>query len=41
MTDDNDYEFFRLRKEGKTYVSKILTWNARDETGFPAGFPSP
>lgn len=31
MTDD--YEFFRLRKEGKAYVSKLFTWNDRDEVG--------
>ncbi|MBX5132706.1 DUF4263 domain-containing protein [Rhizobium lentis] len=31
MIDDNDYEFFRLRKEGKTYISKIFTWNAQEE----------
>lgn len=31
MSDDNDYEFFRLRKEGKTYISKVFTWNARDQ----------
>lgn len=31
MSDESDYEFFRLRKEGKTYISKVFTYNARDD----------
>lgn len=29
MSDD-DYEFFKLRKEGKTYISKVFTYGAHD-----------
>ncbi|MBD58526.1 MAG: hypothetical protein CL808_00155 [Citromicrobium sp.] len=30
MSDSEDRSFFELRKEGKTYVSKVFTYNARD-----------
>lgn len=26
----NDYEFFKFRKEAKTCISKLLTWNGKD-----------
>src|ERR1700682_1952768 len=28
MSDPSEYEFFRLRKEAKTYISKVFTFNA-------------
>lgn len=30
MSDTEDQSFFALRKEGKTYISKVFTYNARD-----------
>ena len=30
MSESEDRSFFELRKEGKTYVSKVFTYNARD-----------
>ncbi len=29
----DDYEFFKLRKEAKTYISKLFTWNETDTVG--------
>jgi hypothetical protein len=29
MSDQNDFEFFTLRKQAKTYISKVFTYNAR------------
>jgi len=31
--DDDDLKYFNLRKEGKTYFSKLFTWSASDEEG--------
>lgn len=31
MSDESDYEFFRLRKDGKTYISKLFNYNAHDD----------
>lgn len=28
MSDENEYDFFRLRKDAKTYISKVFTFNA-------------
>ena len=33
MSDVEDYEYFKLRKEGKTYISKLFFWNERDTEG--------
>ena len=33
MNGESDYDFFKLRKEAKTYISKLFTWNARDTDG--------
>lgn len=30
MSDENDYEFFKLRKQGKTYISKVFSFDARN-----------
>lgn len=30
MTDDADYSYFQMRKEGKTYISKVFTYDARN-----------
>lgn len=30
MSNDSEYEFFKLRKQGKTYISKVFDFNARD-----------
>ncbi len=27
MSDENDYDFFKLRKQAKTYISKVFTFN--------------
>jgi hypothetical protein len=27
MSDQSEYEFFQLRKEAKTYISKVFTFN--------------
>ncbi len=29
MSDD-DYDYFRMRKEGKTYISKVFSFNAHN-----------
>lgn len=29
----DDYDFFKLRKEAKTYISKLFTWNEKDNVG--------
>lgn len=29
MSDQSDYEFFKLRKQGKTYISKVFTFGAQ------------
>lgn len=29
MTDQSDYDFFKLRKQAKTYISKVFTYNER------------
>lgn len=33
MSLEDDKKFFELRKEGKTYISKLFTWNVKDEVG--------
>lgn len=33
MSDETDYEYFKLRQEGKTYVSKLFQWGAQDTEG--------
>lgn len=33
MAHDDDHKYFELRKEGKTYISKLFKWNASDEEG--------
>ena len=33
MSDEDDYEFFKLRKEAKTYISKLFHWNRTDDVG--------
>ncbi len=33
MSDKDDHDFFKLRKEGKTYISKLFHWGATDEVG--------
>ena len=30
MADDSDFEFFRLRKESKTYISKVFSYSAQN-----------
>ena len=30
MSDREDYEFFRLRRQAKTYISKVFTYNERN-----------
>lgn len=30
MSDEADYEFFKLRKQAKTYISKVFTFDARN-----------
>jgi hypothetical protein len=30
MSDEEDYEFFKLRKQGKTYISKVFSYNAQN-----------
>jgi hypothetical protein len=30
MSDESDHEFFKLRKQGKTYISKVFTFDARN-----------
>lgn len=30
MSNDDEHEFFRLRKQAKTYISRIFTYNSRD-----------
>lgn len=30
MSDDSEYEFYKLRKQAKTYISKVFTFSARD-----------
>jgi hypothetical protein len=30
MSDEGDYSFFRLRKQGKTYISKVFTFGAQN-----------
>lgn len=31
MSDEGDYEYFKLRKESKTYISKVFTYGAHTE----------
>lgn len=30
MSDEREREFFKLRKDGKTYISKVFTFNERN-----------
>lgn len=30
MSDDSEYEFFKLRKQGKTYISKVFAFKERN-----------
>ncbi len=30
MSDDSEHEYFKLRKQAKTYISKVFTFNARN-----------
>jgi hypothetical protein len=30
MTDDNDFDFFKMRKAGKTYISKVFSFGAQN-----------
>lgn len=30
MSDGSDYEFFKLRKQSKTYISKVFTYGGID-----------
>lgn len=30
MTDENEYDYFKLRKQAKTYISKVFTFNERN-----------
>lgn len=30
MSNDREYEFYKLRKQSKTYISKLFTYNERD-----------
>lgn len=30
MSDEDDYDFFKLRKQTKTYLSKVFTFNEWD-----------
>ncbi len=31
MSDESDHEFFKLRKQGKTYISKVFSFNAQND----------
>ena len=30
MSDESDHEFFRLRQQGKTYISKVFNFGAHN-----------
>ena len=30
MSDESDYEYFKLRKQAKTYISKVFSFNERN-----------
>jgi hypothetical protein len=30
MSDENEYDYFKLRKQAKTYISKVFTFNERN-----------
>lgn len=32
MSNESEYEFYKLRKEGKTYISKVFAFNTRNMT---------